>query len=82
MYFKCQSLLRSGLDEGRRKVKTLNPREGQRENEKGGGVKGIKTELHLIHGSLKAQDTALQLHITISRNKPYSTGRTINQLES
>ena len=49
---------------------------------KGGGVKGIKTELHLIHGSLKAQDTALQLHITISRNKPYSTGRTINQLES
>lgn len=42
MYFKCQSLLRSGLDEGRRKVKTLNPREGQRENERAGGSKVSK----------------------------------------
>ena len=78
MNFKCQRL---GLDEGKTKVKTLNPRggtEGEREKE----AEVIKSELHLIHRSLRARDTALQLHMSIYRNNPYPTWRLINQLEN
>lgn len=58
-FLMSESFLRSGLDEGKRKVKTLNPREGQKKKEKR-EADSIKNKLHLIHRYLKARDTGLQ----------------------
>ena len=54
-----ESFLRSGLDEGKRKVKTLDPTDRQKKKEKR-EADSIKNKLHLIHRSLKARDTGLQ----------------------